>query len=187
VARDSGDSSSDLDFPVFASFRDFSGKSLTWTKPKALRRHHELRDPDHLYATLRWLKAFGSLAQSDSSEGSFTIKRGGFLKPFVSVKDAVFGSDVATLNMNLFSGGTLEFSDGIRYSFSSSRFWGFEWGFKDEHGADLFSLRLRSGFKNSGDVVVSPTARRDRHLMVAIAAGWYAMVLANEEAAVAST
>ena len=173
-------------FPVYASFRDFKGKMLQWYQPSALRRYHELSDGDRLYATLNWLKVFGSLAMVESSEGSFTLKRGGFLSPYVTVRDAGFDTDYAVFRPNFFSGGTLTFSDGGQLTFTSSRFWGFEWSFKDENGAVLCSIRLRSAIRDVGDVVVSQETRRDKRLIATIAVAYYAMVMANDEAAVAA-
>jgi len=186
VARTQRRSESDIDFPVFASFGDFRGKSLTWYQPKFIHRHHELSDGDHLLATLKWLKVFGSLAKVESSEGNFTLKRGGFLMPYVSARDGDLDIDLAVLSMNLISGGRLVFSDGREFTFASLRFWDYEWNFKDENGSILFSIRRRSSLKRCGDVVISPQAKRDRHLLVAIVAAWYAIVMASEESAAAS-
>ncbi|OGS43892.1 MAG: hypothetical protein A3K76_00995 [Euryarchaeota archaeon RBG_13_57_23] len=185
MARTPRRSFSDGEFPVFASFRDFKGKSLTWFQPRMLLRYHELSDGSQLFSTLRWLKVFSSLAKVESSEGAFTFKRGGFLKPYVSLRDADLGTDFAMLNLNFFSGGTLAFADGRQFTFTSSSFWGYEWCFKDENGSVMFSIRKRASLKECADVVLSPQAKRDKRLMAAIAVAWYAIVMANEETAVA--
>ncbi|OGS55766.1 MAG: hypothetical protein A3K60_04365 [Euryarchaeota archaeon RBG_19FT_COMBO_56_21] len=151
-----------------------------------LHRYHELSGGGQLLATLRWLKVFGSLAKVESREGNFTLKRGGFVMPYVSVRDAAFDTDFAVLNMNLISGGRLSFSDGHEFTFASLRFWNYDWSFKDESGAVVFSIRRRSSLKQCGDVVISPKAKRDKHLLVAIAAAWYAIVIASEETAATS-
>jgi hypothetical protein len=184
VARKPKRSPSDLEFPVFAPFRDFKGNNLEWYQPSALRRHHELTDRGLLYADMQWLKAFGSLAMVESSEGAFTLKRGGFLSPYVTVRDAGFDTDYAVLRPNFFSGGNLTFSDGRQFTFTSARFWGFEWSFKDDGGATQCSLRLRSTIRDVGDVVIPQGVKRDKRLMATIAVAYYAMVMANDEAAV---
>lgn len=183
VVRGSRRSQFDTEFPVFSTFRDFDGKFLIWSQPAVLTRLHVLSSGEQLYAVLRWQQFFGSLAKANSSEGTYTLKRGGFLNPFVSIRDATFDADFAVLRMNLFSGGTLEFVDGRRFTFTRLRFWNYEWSFKDENGGPVCSIRKRASFKHSGDVVVFPNATRDKHLMVAIIAAWYAIVMASEEAA----
>jgi len=171
-------------FPLFSPFRDSRGKTLRWYQPSALHRYHELSDGDRLYATLRWVETFGSLARVESSEGVFTLKRRGFLRPYVSVRDAGLGTDLAVLRPNFLSGGTLTFSDGRQLTFTSARFWGFEWSFRNEGGMVICSVRLRSTIRDSGNVVVPVEVKHDKALLVTIAAAYYTMVMANDEAAV---
>jgi hypothetical protein len=148
-----------------------------------LHRYHELSCGDQLVANLRWVEVLGSLAKVESTEGKFTMKRRGFLNPSVSVRDADFDTEFATLKINLFSGGRLIFADGREFTFTSLRFWNYEWVFKDEGGGMLFSIRRRSSIKHCGDVLLLPEAKLDRRLFVAIAVAWYALVIASEEAA----
>jgi hypothetical protein len=172
---------------LMKSLRQFKGSDMEWIQPRALERHHELVSGQDVFATLTWLKVLGSLAEATTAEGSFSLKRGGFMRPFVTIRDSAMGNDVAVMRIGLFRHATLEFSNGRMISLVSTRFWGFEWEFIDENGQRLCSMRMRSGMmRRSAEVTINETVRRDRDLMIMLVIGWYTMVLTNEEAAAAA-
>jgi len=168
------------------SLKEFKGANMKWTQPKALVRQYELRSGPDLYATLTWVKTFGTLAEARTADGRFTLKRGGFLRPFVSIRDALLDSEVAVLKMGLLGHGTLEFTNGRRITLLSTRFWSFEWDMVDEGGQPLGKVCKRvTMFKDSADVTISEVVRRDRDLMLMLLASWYTMKLMSDEAAAA--
>ena len=166
------------------TFSGFKGSDMQWVQPKAFTRHHELRSGQDVFATLTWVSVFGSLAEASSAEGSFTLKRGGFLRPYVTIRDVSTGADIAVLNIGLFRHGTLEFNNGRRITLVSTRFWGFEWEFIDENGQTLCVISRRPSFaKHAANVTISEAVRRDRDMLVMLIVGWYTMVLISDEAA----
>jgi len=166
------------------SFRDFKESEINWVQPRALERHYELRSGQQVFATLTWLKVFGSLAEAIMADGRFTLKRGGFLRPFVTIRDTVMGNDIAVLRMGMLRHATLEFSNGRRIELISTRFWGFEWEFIDENGMKLCKIRMKAAMtKNSAEVTIFEAVRKDRDLLIMLVIGWYTMVLMNDEAA----
>ena len=173
------------------SIKDFKGSAMAWVQPRALERQYELRSGQELFATLTWVKVFGSLAEVQTSDGRFTLKRGGFLRPYVTIRDTAMENDLAILKIGMFRHGTLEFTNGKRISLVSGRFWGFEWEFVDENGQKLCSMRMKTQMmKYSAEVTLFEPLRKDSDLMVMLLVGWYTMVLMSEEAAataVAST
>ncbi len=157
---------------------------MEWIQPRALERHYELKSDGTLFATLTWIKVFGSLAEASSCDGHFTLKRGGFLKPYVTIRDAALDNDIAMLRIGMFRHGTLEFTNGKRLTLVSKRFWGFEWELSDENGMRICSVRMRTSLtKRTGEVVIHEAVRRDRDLMTMLVICWYAMVLMSDEAA----
>lgn len=170
--------------PPIKSLKDFKGSELSWNQPRALERYHELRSDQDVYATLTWLKVFGSLAEAQTAEGRLTLKRGGFMRPYVTIRDAAMDNDIAVLKIGMFGHGTIEFSNGKRITIISKRFWSYEWEFIDENGQILCTIRQRARvMKFSADVTFFKLVRKDRDLMAMLLMGWYAMVLMKEEAA----
>jgi hypothetical protein len=169
------------------SLKELKKRTLRWTQPKALVRHHELRSDQNLLATLTWPKPLRSLAEAVTADGRYTLKRGGFLRPFVSIRDVAFDNEIAALKIGLLGHGTLEFANGRRITVLSTRFWSYDWELIDEGGQLLCKVKkITKVMTNSADVTVSEGIRKDRDLMVMMIASWYAMVLMSDEAAAAT-
>ncbi len=173
--------------PAIKPLEDFKGSEMSWVQPRALERYHELRSDKNVYATMAWLKVFGSLAEAQTADGKFTLKRGGFMRPYVTIRDVAMDSDVAVLKIGMLRHGTIEFGNGKRITVMSKRFWSFEWEFIDENGQTLCTIRQRAKvMKHSADVTFYELVRKDRDLMTILLLGWYTMILMSDEAAAAA-
>ena len=165
-------------------FKDFKGTSLRWDQPKIMVRHHELKSGEDVYAALKWMKTFGSLAEATTADGRYTLKRGGFVRPFVTVRDVAYDNEIAVLRIGLLGHGTIEFSNGRTITVLSTSFWSYAWDLVSEGGQLLCRIKKRVKIgTNSADVTISKEVRKDRDLLVMIIACWYAMVLMSDEAA----
>jgi hypothetical protein len=148
-----------------------------------LKREYDLLAGDAVVATLRWEKAFGSLATAMTAEGSWTFKRAGFLSPRVTVRIAGAETDLASLKARWRGDGTLEFGDGRRYRWTHAGFWHTEWFFANESGEPL--MRLRPKFALAGpaaDVTIEPAAASIPDLPLLITLAWYLVVLMSQDA-----
>ena len=168
-----------------------TGKSLKWTRLKPLIRYHELRSDGGLFATLKWKKMFGSLAVAECSEGRFTFKRGGFLRPFVTVRKENSSSDLAVMRfrsgsviLNTVFGlsGVLEFEAGRRYAFNRLSFWKSKWAFTDENGLPLVTFDRKMKGKPTASVTINCDFRHIPYLHILLILGWYVIILDYEEA-----
>ena len=168
-----------------------TGKSLRWTRPNALIRYHELRSDGGLYATLKWKKMFGSLASGECSEGRFTFKRAGFLRPSVTVRREGSESNLATMRfssgsviMNAAFGlsGVLEFEAGHKFAFNRLSFWKSRWAFVDENGIPLVIFDRKMKGKPSANVTINFDFRRISYIHILLLLGWYVVILDYEEA-----
>ncbi len=170
------------------SLREFKGTRMQWIQPRAMVRHHELWSAQELYASLDWVQLLGSLAEASTADGTFTLKRGGFLLPYVTIREKGSDADLAVLSMGMFRHGTLEFPNGRKISLLSTRFWRLEWDLVDENGLTLCTISMNPTIlKHSADVTISEIARRDRDLLLMVVIGWYTMVLVQQERAAASS
>jgi len=154
-------------------------RDLTWVQPRALRAEYQLIADGKALASLRWKKAFGSLATAEAADGRWTFKRVGFLRPRVTVRAEGSVADVAVLEPGT---GVLQFSDGHRYHWVNTSSWGGEWAFASEDGTVLVrflfpmaSLRMR------GRVQVEPEARTQQDLSLLLLLGWYLVVLNSQD------
>src|SRR5579862_3483300 len=71
-------------------------------------------------ASLTWKNNWGSLATAESPEGKWTLKRAGFLRPKVIIRDAVSGADIGIMTMDIRGGGILRLESGEVYHFKQS-------------------------------------------------------------------
>ena len=168
-----------------------SGQKLKWMQPNALIRYHELRSDGSLYATLKWKKMFGSLAVVECSEGRFTFKRAGFLRPYVTVRGEDSEGDLATMRfrsgsvmMNTAFGlsGALEFETGPRFAFNRLSFWKSRWAFADENGTPLATFDRKMKGKPTASVTINCDFRHIPYLHILLVLGWYVIILDYEEA-----
>jgi hypothetical protein len=167
--------------------KDMKGNSLQWVQPKLTARRHELRSGDDVFATLTWVKTFGSLAEAVTADGKFTLKRGGFVRPYVSIRDVAYDSEVAVLKIGLMGHGTIEFTNGRKITVLSTRFWSYEWDLMSEGGQLLCKVKKKVKVAvNAAEVAVADDVRKDRDLLLLIVMCWYAMVLISDEAAAAA-
>ncbi len=162
--------------------RNLKANSLIWAQPKAMQRHHVLTSNGDVYATLTWVKSFGSLAEAVCSEGKFTLKRGGFLHPYVTVRKLPFENEVAKLQIAFGWNGLLEFNDGWKFTLQKLSFWKNHWGFTDMNNRLICRIEQRSRMlKQSADVTLEKDAKREPRLPLILIVAWYAVILHNEE------
>jgi len=166
------------------------GGEVFWVQPRGLDRYYELRAGDVLLASLAWQTRCGSLARSQSSEGSWTFKRVGFFNPRVTVREAGSEIDIAVFWPRWLGDGTLEFGHGARFRWQSTNFWATNWMFTDDGGMPLVKFRegspkggWREMFKTQALVEIESLAADLPELPLLVLLGWYLMVLRNEDAA----
>jgi hypothetical protein len=165
-------------------------KIMRWTRPNALQRYYELRSNGALYASLKWKKMFGSLAEGESREVKFTLKRAGFLRPFIIVRKEGSGGDYATLRfssgsliMNTMFGpsGILKFESGEKYLFSKLSFWKSSWAFTDLDGNAIVTFDKKKAGRPSGTATINSEIRSRITMDLLLILGWYVIVLDHEE------
>ena len=167
------------------------GQSIFWVQPKALQRQFELRTDDQLIATLRFEKAFGTLATAESADGRWTFKRVGFLSPRVTVRRAGEETDLAEYRPR-WTGteGTLAFAAGRQYHWKTANFWATRFVWRDEGGDLLVTFqsggkkaKLSDVFKTQARVRFEPAGEGGDDLPLLTLLGWYLIVLQQEDSA----
>jgi hypothetical protein len=172
------------------SIREVAEQTLRWTQPSALAREYELRAGDETLATLRWQKAFGSLALAESADGEWTFKRSGFLSPRVTVRAPGSETELAVFRPGWRGEGALRLSDGRGYQWANTSFWRSEWAFADEAGEPLVRFKTEfepttgfAFFKQAAEVTFEHRGHSLADLSLLTLLGWYLMVLMAEDAA----
>lgn len=146
-------------------------RELTWKQPSKRQRTYLLVAEDQVVATIHWVR--GSLAEAESAEGRWTFKRAGFLRPRVTVRTEGSETDLAVFHSTWDGGGTLEFRDGRRYSWSNTNRMHTAWVWTGQSGAEL----LR--FKGKSMQIESAGATTPGISLLALLS-WYLNIMNNE-------
>jgi len=154
-----------------------------WVQPKSTRREYELRAGGERMAGLRRVKMLGSLAEADTGDGHWTLKRQGFLRPYVSVRRAGAEDEFAKLHFSWLGDGSLHFRDGRVYAWKR-KFWTGQYLFATEKGEELVVLNPTLALLKVGaKVTIHPSDIDNSQLALLAVIGWYVMLLGFDEAA----
>ncbi len=154
-------------------------QGLTWVQPRALRAEYQLIADGKALSSLRWKRAFGSLAKAEAADGRWTFKRVGFLRPRVTVRAEGSVAGVAMLDPGT---GVLQFSDRHRYHWVNTSSRRGEWAFASEDGTVLVRFLFpMASLRMKGTVQVEPAAGTQQDLSLLLLLGWYLVVLNSQD------
>lgn len=128
------------------------------------------------------------MATAEWGEQRWTFKRAGFWSPKVTVRVAGSERDAAVFTPKWKGGGELVFGDGRRFTLKSLSFWGAQWAFESEDGAEVISVHGPHGLIHSkGEVSVGLAAGRLPETPILLLLIWYLRLLMQEEASVTAS
>lgn len=158
--------------------RGLVGQELVWTPPALFGQGYTLRAGGVQVATLRWQKAFGTLAAADTAEGSWSFKRAGLLKSRITIRQVGSASDLAVFEPNWSGRGKLEMADGTPFQWDSTLLPSAAWVWHRGDKMPLVQFRSTSnGPKSEGKVTIEPRAASLPEVALLVTLGWYLCVL----------
>lgn len=164
--------------------RDLATHPAEWVGHGLLKRSYDLRSGDMVFATLRWESAFGSLAQAETTDARWTLKRVGFFNPRVTVRAPGSETDLAVFHPDWVANGTVELASGPRWKWKCLGFWRSRFGFIDDQGEPLIEYQANVlKVPASAKLVLSPQAMTLAELPLLIVLGWYVTVLTFDDMA----
>lgn len=159
-----------------------SASTLRWIPAKGLKRAYELRDAGETLGSIRWRGLFGSIAEAQYGNHRWNFKRGGFLRPRVTVREASSETDLAVLEFGWNASGVLTTSDGARYRWQRAGFWSRRFAFTDDSGLELIGFEAAFGIvRRTGNVQVHGQARKMRDFGLLVTLGWYVLMLITDD------
>ena len=153
--------------------------ALRWLRTEENPTAFALASGDARVAEIRWARSGGSLAVADTAEGSWSLKRGGFLNPHVTVRVSGEPSDLARITAHL-SSHRIEVRGGRSFRFHRAGMLVPAWTIALEDGRELLHIEpVREGRKLvAGAVIATPLGADLREFLLLAVAGWYFIVLA---------
>lgn len=162
-----------------AAFSSVDPSVLRWLRDEENPMAFTLTSGETAIAKLHWARHGGSLASAETSTGTWTLKRGGFLNPHVTVRLTGEESDIARISAHL-SSHRIQVRGGATYRFHRAGFLVPAWTISTEDGREILHIEpVRQGRKLEGGAVLStPEGIRLPDLLLLAVAGWYFIVLA---------
>lgn len=164
---------------ALASFGSVDRSTLRWLRTQESPAEFTLSAGDTPVARLRWLQPVGSLARAETATGEWTLKRGGFLNPHITVRKRGGGENLARLTVHL-SHHAIELANGVSYPFHRAGMLVPAWKVTTEEGREVLHVEpVREGRKLvAGAVLASSVAVDLPDLLLLAVIGWYFIVLA---------
>lgn len=164
---------------VLTPFSSVDRSTLRWLRSEESPLEFTLSAGDSSVARLRWLQPGGSLATAETTSGEWTLKRGGFLNPHITVRKPGGGENLARLTVHL-SYHAIELADGLTYRFHRAGVLVPAWKVTTDAGREVLHIEpVRDGRKLvAGAALAAPTAVDLPDLLLLEVVGWYFIVLA---------
>ncbi len=153
--------------------------TLRWLRGAESPVEFTLLSADSPIALLRWKQKGGSLASAETSERVWTLKRGGFLSPHVTVREEGSSEVRARLTVHL-SHHEIAIAPGRVYRFRRAGMLIPAWKLTTPDGTEVLHIEpVRDGRKLvGGAVLAAPSALDFPELLLLVVLSWYFIVLA---------
>jgi len=150
---------------------------LRWIRTRDRPVAFSLLSGETTVATLEWAQHGGSLATLRTASGEWTLKRGGFLNPHVTVRAGDTTTARLSVHLNYHQ---IDVVGGPTYRFHRAGVLVPAWQVTTPGGKELLHMEpAREGrHLRAGAVVIAPDALDLSELPVLIALSWYFIVLA---------
>jgi hypothetical protein len=160
---------------------DAVGLQLHWVHPNIFARDFELHSGNNVLGELRFEKAataHGTLTTAGTAMEGWTFKTAGFLKGRLIIRESAAKDDLAVFRSNFRGDGWVQFLQGSRFHWKSTKFWRPEWGFSDAREERLFVLKSKPSYPLQIQSIVEIGAKWHDldELPLLIMLGWYLRV-----------
>lgn len=151
---------------------------LEWKQESAFGRYFELKGGENVYASIEFVKKFGSLAEAKTSAGSWSFKRRGMLSPTIAAKPLGGEADIAWYKPTWSARkGELSLPGGQTLHFEATSLLGKEWNLTGAEGEPLLRFTTRGVMKHGSRVRIEPAGRARADLPLLLCLCWYLIEL----------
>ena len=168
------------------SVANLAGQEFIWEKSREVKRARQIVIDGESWCSLRRLKMFGSLVGVESKAGSWTLKRVGFFRTRITIRQADSNQDFGLYTPSFTwcgSAGSVTIEGQRTYRWGATKSLGREHAFFDASETPL--LRFRGNPRKCRMTFEAKTEVPDLPLLAAL--GYYILLLHEEDSAVAIT
>jgi hypothetical protein len=170
------------------SFDQQTPTELEWKQESAFGRYFELKGGENVYASIEFVKKFGSLAEAKTAAGGWSFKRRGMLSPTIAARP-LGGEDDIALYKPTWSArkGELSLPGGQPLRFEATSLLGKEWYLTGAEGEPLLRFITRGVMKHGAEVRIEPAGRARADLPLLLCLCWYLIELYRLDAEAGAT
>lgn len=114
---------------------------LQLIKPDIGKKYYEISASGNCFVSVDLIYGEGTLARIETPNGAYIIKRYGFFRPYVSIKEEKTGNVIATSLINASARSALNI-DGVNYNFSISELWKNQWAWTNDKSRFIVKYKL---------------------------------------------
>ncbi|HTZ61109.1 MAG TPA: hypothetical protein VMC82_00445 [Thermoplasmata archaeon] len=153
--------------------------ALRWLRRRESPLEFDLLAGDRLVGSMTWGSKSGTLATFATASTTWTLKRGGFLNPHITVRAAGSTATAARLSVHL-NYHRIEVTGAGAYRFHRAGVLVPAWKVTEEGGSEVLHVEpVREGRKlTAGAVLASEAATRKPAFPLLVGTSWYFIVLA---------
>jgi len=148
-------------------------KELKWVQRDS--RNDELVSGKEVLGKLQWTSKLRSLVTAESADGKWTFKRGGFLRPKITIREYGKDNDLYTANIGWNGEATLWLPDQGRFRWVPN-IWHTKWTLMINDEKEIMSIQLDGFSKVSGNVSIEDTSVSIQTLSLLALLGWYLII-----------
>jgi len=156
---------------------DVSVSTMTWVRPRVLRREYHIVANGELVGTLRWPRRFSSLAIAESADGRWIFQRFGLFRRNVCVRVDGRPAEAAVFLSGWWGNGVLELGAGRRYRWRRMGLWRPWWVFTDAQDVGVVQCRSRLVLSRTrGRIEVTPPVLPQPDIPLLVLLGVYRLI-----------
>lgn len=133
------------------SFSESSITTLQIVKPDLVKKFYEIRAGEELFGTLDIFQQGATAARIETHQGSFIIKRHGFFKPYVVLRNEKFDTSETRAYLDLAAATKVVLGD-MPFYFRAMDFWRNQWGWTNEKNQMILKYKPTVAGTVRGDV-----------------------------------
>lgn len=110
-------------------------------KPDIGKKFYQISAGNDCFVSVDLIYGEGTLARIETPQGAYLIKRYGFFRPYVCIKEEKSGNVIinAPINITFRSAFSL---DGVNYYFSISDLWKNQWAWQNDKNRPILKYKL---------------------------------------------
>ncbi|MDR3046674.1 MAG: hypothetical protein LBU51_03545 [Bacteroidales bacterium] len=154
--------------------------TLQIIKPDIVKKYYEMKSGEELFGTLDLVNNTGTLSRIITKQDTFSVKRSGFFRPYITVRNEKTNTDEAVAYLQIDSSTVITINNNT-YCFRMVNVWKNQWGWTNDKNQILIRYKPTVAGTIRGDIEVSKDFLFDAFLETISMLGIYFLTQLEDE------